>query len=511
MTDLRRASPLGGIPCTVLAPLITACATAVETGASSGEHAATARPNVVVLYTDDQGYGDCSSLWPEARVATPHLDSLAREGLTFTDGHSAGSVCTPSRYALLTGRYAWRDHPRGVAGADGPGWFEDGRATLASLLREHGYRTAHFGKWHLGFEVPGTRGDRDWSLPVTDGPLQKGFETFYGLPASMNFGVLTWFDGDRATRPASLWTRKKFPPSEITVAPRAYRMAPPYDERPQSGKDVEVAPDFVDEEALAILTSKAVAWLEKLAHDPEPFFLYVALTSPHLPHCTAPEFRGRSQCGNYGDFLLETDHRIGEILDALDRTGAAGDTLVLVSSDNGPENNYHDWRRLYDHRCSGPFRGGKRDVYEGGHRVPLIVRWPGVVAAGTRCASTVGQVDLFATVAELLGARPREGQAEDSVSFLPALRGEPWSRGEPLVHRSGAWAALRQADWKLIRRPDGALELYDLGRDPGEGSDLAADNSELARELERELNRRLSDSTGRDPSASTSAPARPAR
>ena len=294
-----------------------------------------ARPNIVILYTDDQGYGDCSATNPDARFRTPHMDRLAREGMVFTDGHSAGSVCTPSRYALLTGRYAWRlPNGGGVVGADVDGLIEDGQLTLASLLRAHGYDTAVIGKWHLGIQIPGTKGDRDWSLPITDGPLQKGFDEFYGLPASMNFGVLTWIDGARVTEPASLWTRKKFPDAEITTKPLDYRMAPPFDaERIEKG-DVEVAPDFVDEHALRIIAERSVDYIESRSE--RPFFLYVAFTSPHLPHCTAPEFRGTSGMGNYGDFVVETDHRVGQILDALDRAGIADETLVLLTWDNGP-------------------------------------------------------------------------------------------------------------------------------------------------------------------------------
>ena len=305
------------------------------------ERTAPRKPHVLVLYTDDQGYGDCSALWAQARFETPHMDRLASEGMLFTDAHSAGSVCTPSRHALLTGQYAWRTGSRGVLGADGPGLIADGQLTLASLLRSEGYTTACFGKWHLGLQVPGTKGERDWSLPVTDGPLDKGFDRFFGLPASMNFGVLTWFDGRYAVAPASAWTRKKFPPAEITTRPLDYRMAPPYEDERQSAGDIEVAPDFVDEEALSIITEQTVSFLQEVAAvrgtpDEQPSFTYVAFTAPHLPHCTAAEFRGRSGMGNYGDFLLETDHRIGQILEALDETGLADETLVVLSSDNGP-------------------------------------------------------------------------------------------------------------------------------------------------------------------------------
>jgi len=447
-------------------------------------------PNVVLLYTDDQGYGDCSALNPEAKFRTPNMDRIAREGMTFTDGHSAGSVCTPSRYALLTGRYAWRTRlKRGVFGADADCLIEDGRVTLATVLAGRGYATAIFGKWHLGLQIPGQKGDRDWSQPVTDGPLQKGFQTFYGIPASMNFGVLTWFDGAYATEPATLWTRKKFPVAEIETAPLDYRMAPPFDEKRVKKGDVEVAPGFVDSAALSIVTEHAVAYIAEKARSQRPFFLYVPFTSPHLPHCTAPEFRGKSGMGNYGDFMLETDHRIGEILDALDRGGLADDTLVVLTSDNGPENNYRDWIRLYDHHASGGFRGGKRDLYEGGHRVPFLVRWPRVIEAGTTSDEPVCQTDLLATLAEIVGVELGNDAAEDSISLLPALRstsdGSPF-RG-PIVHQSGSGHfGLRDGRWKLVARKPaqgGGFELYDLAVDPREETDVSDSKPEVVARL----------------------------
>jgi arylsulfatase A len=452
------------------------------------------RPNIVILYTDDQGYGDCSALNPQARFATPNMDRIAREGLSFVDGHSAGAVCTPSRYALLTGRYAWRTESRGtIMGADADGLIEAGRTTIASLLRDRGYRTALFGKWHLGLQIPGTTGARDWSAAVTDGPLQKGFETFYGLPASMNFGCLTWFDGDRATAPATRWTRKKFPPAEITTQPLDYRMAPPYDEQRQTDRDVEVAPGFADVDALRIITERTIDYIEARAG--VPFFVYVAFTSPHLPHCTAPEFRGTSEMGNYGDFMLETDHRVGQILETLDRLDLARDTLVILTSDNGPENNYKDWSRLYGHESNGGFRGGKRDVYEGGHRVPFLLRWPAVIDPGRTSSETVGQVDLLATIADVIGAPLEPGQAEDSCSFLPVLRGEsiPDRWREPLMHHGRGQFAIRDGRWKLVfGRNSGdrgalgqAAELFDLAADPGEATSVLSDHPGIVEQLQR--------------------------
>lgn len=468
------------------------CATGSRGVASHGDRSR--RPNILVIYTDDQGYGDCGALNPEAKFETPNIDRLAREGLTLTDGHSAGSVCTPSRYGLLTGRYPWRTSlGGGVLGADAPCMIESSQTTLATLTRSQGYATAIFGKWHLGMEIDGKKGKRDWSAPVLDGPLQKGFDTFYGLPASMNYGVLTWFDGDRATEPASLWTRKKWPDAEIVTTPLDYRMAPPFDDEPIAKSDIEVAPGFEDVDALRITVEHAVEYIEDNAD--RPFFVYVALTSPHLPHCTAPEFRGRSTMGNYGDFMLETDHRVGEILATLDRLDLARDTLVVLTSDNGPENNYKDWQRLYGHASNGGFRGGKRDVYEGGHRVPFFVRWPRMIEANRVSDDLVGQVDLLATIADVVGANLPEGQGEDSVSFMHLLSDAPPAPAarEWLVNFGRNRYAVRYGRWKLIFAPNKAnkralgapRELYDLELDPSESVNVLDEHPSVVEEIQR--------------------------
>ncbi|MEM1448702.1 MAG: arylsulfatase [Planctomycetota bacterium] len=462
---------------------------------------APARPNLVVIYADDMGYGDCGALNPDARFATPHLDRLAGESMVFLDAHSTGSVCTPSRYGLLTGQYAWRTGRGGVVGADADALIAADRVTLPRLLQDVGYRTAVIGKWHLGMQIPGTKGDRDWSVPVLDGPTSRGFDVFYGIPASMNFGVLTWYDGDRATAPASKWTRKKFPPSEIETGPKAYRMAPPYDDERQGKGDVEVAPGFVDEEALGIIADKAEEFLAAHAADSpgEPFFLYVPLTSPHLPHCAAEEFRGTSAMGAYGDFMRETDHRVGQVLVALEQHGLAENTIVVFSSDNGPERNYSDWERRYGHRCAGPFRGGKRDLYEGGHRVPFFVRWPGVVAPGSTCDEPVSQADLLATLADVLDVELPRDSGEDSFSLVPALRGDALDaplRGPIVHHGGGKKYALRDGRWKLILAP--RLELYDLDADPGETTDLAEQRPEVVERLRRAAERLMEGDRSRD-------------
>lgn len=458
------------------------------------------RPNVIVIYTDDQGHGDASCLNEDSGVTTPNLDRLAREGLTFTDGHSSDTVCTPSRYGLLTGRYSWRTElKRGVFGAERPCLIEDDRMTLASLLKEYGYATAMVGKWHLGMEFPGTRKDRDWTQPVRDMPLDKGFDYFFGIPASMNYGILAWFEGRHAAVPPTRYTQKK--PNQLAISD--YRIKPPYQPtvRDVGGTDptgktkgkLEVAPDFVDSECLTRFTDKAIEWITgraEAARGGKPFFLYLPYTSPHKPVIPIERFRGRSQVGAYGDFLLETDWHVGRILDLLDREGLAENTLVLFTSDNGPENTWKTRLESYGHDSSGIYREGKRSIYEGGHRVPFLVRWPAEVSAGAVSTRPVCQTDLLATLADLIGAELPPDAGEDSTSFAPVLLGEtPSGDRPPMIHHSARGRfAIRDRKWKLVmetRRQK--RELYDLSRDPAEQRNVIDAHRQIAQRLTEKI------------------------
>ena len=461
---------------------------------------ARSRPNIVVIYTDDQGYGDVRALNPDAKFETPHLDRIAAEGVAFTNAHSADSVCTPSRYALLTGRYAWRTRrKRGVLGAEAPCLIADGRMTLASMLRATGYRTAIVGKWHLGMDFPGKRGARDWSMRIEDMPLDKGFDYFFGIPASLNFGVLAWFEGRYAAVPPTRWTRKK--PNTRHVD---YRIMPPYAESLESlaqstGRrgGFEVAPDFVDNECLTRFTDRAVDWLLGRAGGEageQPFFLYLALTSPHYPVCPLPEYHGRGAAGAYGEFVIETDHHVGRILRTLEEAGLDQDTLVLVTSDNGPEKSWDGRLAEFDHDSRGGFRGGKRSVYEGGHRVPFLVRWPnGIREPGRRFDGLVGQVDLLATLAEVVGAELPEDAGEDSESFASVLSDpESSHRRQPLVNHGngrGTRYAITEGRYKLVLpSPTQPAELYDLATDRTESRNVAADHPDIVAALTGKMN-----------------------
>jgi arylsulfatase A len=447
--------------------------------------AAEPRPNILVIYTDDQGFGDASCYNPQSKIQTPNLDKLAAGGMRFTDAHCSDSVCTPSRYSLLTGRYSWRTTlKRGVFGAEQPCLIADGRMTLASLCRDHGYATAMVGKWHLGMDFPGDEGARDWSQPVKDMPLDKGFDYFFGIPASLNYGVLAWFEGRFAKVPPTVFTKKK--PNQLN--PGDYRIMPPYEPK-LTGNLMEVAPDFVDAQCLTRFTDKAIEYIHGRAKatDGNPFFLYLAYTSPHLPVIPLEQFRGKSGCGAYGDFMMETDWHIGRVMEALEAAGITRNTLIVFSSDNGPENPWRKRIKQHQHYSSGPYRDGKRSIYEGGHRVPFIVRWPEVVKPGSVWDGVVCQSDLLATFADILGTKLPDNAGEDSVSFHGALTGKAGSKDRlPVIHHSSKGRfAVREGKWKLIMEHASApqRELYDLDADPGERTNIIAQHADIASRL----------------------------
>ncbi len=461
-------------------------------------------PNVVLIYTDDQGYGDAANLNPDCKFATPNLDRLAREGLAFTDAHCSDTVCTPSRYGLLTGRYAWRTRlKKGVMGAEGKCLIEDGRLTLPGMLKQKGYATAMVGKWHLGVDFPGeSHQDRDWTQPVRDMPLDKGFDYFFGVPASLNYGVLAWFDGRYAKVPPTVFTAKK--PNQRHPD---YRIMPPYQqsaaatEKVLGKRGMEVAPDFIDNQCLTRFTKQAITWMQgHHKKTPEqPFFLYLPYTSPHYPVCPLPEFHGQGKAGGYGEFMIETDHHVGEILDYLDEADLAENTIVIYTSDNGPEKSWVQRSEQFKHNSNFIYRGGKRSIYEGGHRVPFYVRWPaGVVSAGRKASRRVCQTDLLATLAEIVDFELPDSAAEDSQSFAGFLKTAPIAQQTsevvdqprfPMIHHAANGRfAIRAGTLKLVM-PHGKLqaELYDLADDPSETKDLAAAHPEQVKQLTKKI------------------------
>lgn len=464
-------------------------------------------PNIVLILADDLGYGDVGAFNPEGRIPTPHFDRLAREGVRFTDAHTPSAVCTPTRYGLLTGRYPWRTRmTRGVLWGNGDALIEPGRATLASYLKKKGYHTAVVGKWHLGLgwaARPGMTPDRttnndkgpvdwiDYTQPVTDGPTHHGFDEFFGIPASLDMRDYVYLEGDKVVEPPTVHLDGI--PSTL---PGFYRPG-------------RAGASFRPEKVLDDLTARAVRYVQERARGGEPFFLYLPLTSPHTPVLPTSTFAGRTGLGPYADFVVETDAAIGEVLKALDETGAARNTLVIATSDNGPAPiaNMIEDLRAKGHDSAGGWRGAKQDLYEGGHRVPFVVRWPGTVPPGTSSAAMVGLIDVFATIADALGEQPPSGASEDGVSFLPVLRQPkaPFDRGRPLVMQSGNGSlAIREGRWKLLAAPgSGGLsaprpgsaeekglppeQLYDLERDPRERTNLSLQHPEIVGRLKEAL------------------------
>ena len=458
--------------------------------------AAPARPNIVFILADDLGWGDPRCNNSESKVPTPHMDRLAAQGVRFTDAHSGAAVCTPTRYGIVTGRYSWRTSlKRGVLNGYSAPLVEPGRATVASLLRAQGYRTGCVGKWHLGWDWarkdpnrPAAEKNIDFAKPIARGPLAVGFDYYFGISASLDMAPYVYVENDRVTRLPTAHQEKWG-----IVRPGAK------------------APDFDFFEVLPTLTRKATGFLDEHAahHAGRPFFLYFPLTAPHTPVVPAKAFTGRSQAGEYGDFVAQVDGAIGEIVQALDRLGQADNTLLIVTSDNGSANQP---MTEYDHRPNGPWRGRKSTIWEGGHREPFLARWPGRIAAGTTSDELVGLMDLTATCAAVAGAQLPPDAAEDSHNILPALLGEQRDRPirEALVHHSGdGMFAIRQGQWKLVlgrgsggwdgkgQPSDPEGQLYDMRDDPAETTNLYERHPEVVARLTALLEKYQRDSRSR--------------
>jgi len=479
--------PVGRALAACLGWWIAAAAGGTATGGSL-------RPNVIVILADDLGYGDVACYGQHrGKIPTPRIDALAAQGLRFTDGHSSAAACSPSRYSLLTGRYAWRTRLQGgIVGLWEPPAIAPDRLTVAGLAARAGYHTACVGKWHLGWDWPIAPEDaplfrglggpypggavvteptaahlaawqRTFTRPIQGGPTARGFAEYFGVDVP-NWPPFCFIENDRTRGlPSAV-----LPPDEI-AALRATAQGP-------------ALPEWQLDAILPALTERACRVITDQARRRQPFLLYVALTSPHTPLAVTKEWQGRSGLGvAYADFVMQTDAAVGAILDAVEAAGCAHNTLVLFTSDNGCETEVGlDRLRSQGHFPSGPYRGYKRDAWEGGHRVPFIVRWPALVAPGTVCDRTVCSIDLLATLAELLGIDLPPTAGEDSVSLLPLLRGADGPAREALVHQAYSGVlAIRSGRWKLIFGPGSGPpagtrpQLYDLEADPGETRDLA--------------------------------------
>ena len=442
------------------------------------------RPNIIVILADDLGYGDPRVYNADSRVPTPSLDELARAGMRFTDAHAPSSICTPTRYGLLTGRYAWRTPLEGVLRGYSPSLIESGRITIASMLRQRGYATAGIGKWHLGL---GDEAETDYSKPFTSGPRTAGFDYYFGIPASLDMPPYVFIENDH-----------------VLDAPTEHIEAGATRTSGGDGRWLAgaIAPGFKHQEVLSTLTRKAVAYLEERAtsEDAQPFFLYLPLSAPHKPWIPDDEFIGSSGAGYYGDFVAQVDASVSSVMDALRRNGLEENTLVVFTSDNGAR-----WEQelieQYSHRANGPLRGQKTEIWEGGHRVPFIASWPGRVPANSTTDALIGLTDLIATFADLTDFELTGDVAEDSMSFLDVLMGREnvRPRKDLIMHSSLDLLAIREGKWKLIEAagsgghgwiPDTGApgQLYDLDSDPAEQENLFSEHPEIVARLQQLLN-----------------------
>ena len=477
-------------------------------------------PNIVLIYVDDLGFGDVGA-YGATEVKTPNIDRIAAEGCRFTDGHCPSATCTPSRYAMLTGEYAFRQDGTGIARGDAPAIIDPGRETVASVLKRAGYSTGVVGKWHLGLGNKAQNGPKmDWNGKIAPGPLEIGFDYCFLMPAT----------GDRVP---CVYVEDHGVVDLDPNDPIQVSFGKPIGDRPTGKDHPELlkmkwhhghnnsiingisrigymkggkAAEWIDEDIADVFSKQAVEWIEQQAKTDEPFFLFFSLHDIHVPRVPHSRFVGSSGLGPRGDVIVETDFQTGEILKALDRLNLTDDTLVIFSSDNGPVLNdgYYDdaVEKLGSHDPNGPWRGGKYSAFEAGTRVPFITRWPDHIKAGSTSDALVGQVDLMASMAELTGQRYDESTAPDTLNQLGAWLGKDETGRTELVEHAKV-LSLRVGDWKYIAPGKGpkknqntntelgndtAGQLYNLADDPGETTNLVKSNQAKAKELADRLN-----------------------
>lgn len=446
--------------------------------AVAAARAAPVQPNIVFILADDLGYGDLRCYNPRSKALTVNTDRFAAQGVRFTDAHSPSAVCTPTRYGILTGRYCWRSSLKtGVLDGYSPALIEPGRLTVPALLKQRGYATAGFGKWHLGLGA-GTRTDYTGSLHP--GPLDVGFDTYFGIPASLDMPPYVWIENDRV---------QAQPTNHIDGVRR---------ERGIFWREGPIAPGFRHEDVLPTLTRRACDYLRNARN---PFFLYLPLTSPHTPWLPSAPFYNKSAAGPYGAFVTQTDDAIGHVLRAIDDAGLTRDTLVFITSDNGAHWLPDEIRR-WNHHANGDLRGQKADIWDGGHRIPFLARWPNKIRPGTDVDETICLTDLMATLADLLAAPLPANSAEDSFSILPLLLGRDIGNPvrEATIHHSMAGLfSVRQGPWKFIdglgsggftdprvyaaKPGEPAGGLYHLLADPAEKNNLYLQRPDIVRQM----------------------------
>jgi arylsulfatase A len=475
-------------------------------------------PNIIYILADDLGYGDVSIYNSDSKIQTPNIDKLANEGMRFTDAQSPSSVCTPTRYGILTGRYCWRSElPRGVLRGYGESLLEKDRITIASLLKDQDYTTGVVGKWHLGLDwelksefidslgnssvirnqngmITHMNGDWvDFTKEPIDGPLDHGFDYSYILPASLDMEPYCYLENDILTALPNEHTEGNDLDTDSYATGAFWRPG-----RIAKGFDFyDVLPRFVE---------KAKNFVASHANDEKPFFLYLPLAAPHSPWVPKKEYDGSSGAGQYGDFVQMVDAQVGNFLKGLEELGITDNTIVIFTSDNGPFWK-PDYIERFDHRAASMYRGMKADTYEGGHRIPFIVRWPGKVEAGSSSNYKTTLTNLIATSAEIVGVNLNGNTGEDSQSILPILLNDEKNVEVeiPIIHHSSkGHFAIRKGDWKLIeKRGSGGFsipvtiepkegepigQLYNLATDPSEKNNIYTENPKVVDALLLELN-----------------------
>ncbi|MBO9561559.1 MAG: sulfatase-like hydrolase/transferase [Niastella sp.] len=463
--------------------------------------AAADKPNIIYILTDDMGYGDLSCLNKESKITTPVMDKLAKEGVVFTDAHSNSAVCTPTRYGILTGRYAFRSSlKKGVLNGYSPALIEPGRVTVASFLKDNGYQTACIGKWHLGLgwqrtdpsrpifnnsKSPDTADNVNYALPLTDGPANHGFDYSYILPASLDMNPYCYVENNKTVNAPTAFTPGKS--SERGVFWRGGNMSPDFD-------FFKVLPHFID---------KSVTYINEhsTAKKGSPFFLYLPLPAPHTPWMPVAEYEKASKAGKYGDYVAEVDKMIGKVVAALEKNGLAENTLIIVTSDNGSDWKPEDIEKT-QHHANYIYKGRKADIYESGHRIPFIARWPAKIPAGSVSSQTMCTTDLLGTVAAIVNKPLPAHAGEDSYNMLDAFV-KPASNKpirEATIHHSiDGFFAIRKGNWKLTTQlgsggfstpkviepqpGEAPGTLYDLSKDPTEQNNVYKEHPEVVKEL----------------------------
>ena len=446
------------------------------------------KPNIVFIFADDMGYGDVSALNENSKIQTTNIDRIASEGVTFTDAHSSSSVSTPSRYSLLTGRYNWRsDLKSGVLMGYNKALISPDRRTIASVLRDQGYQTACIGKWHLGWDwnnIEAGKDSVDFSKPITNGPTTRGFDYFYGIIASLDMAPYVYVENDM---PTALPDRET-----VNDGMKYWRKGP-------------TASDFDHEQTLPNFINRAVDYIHDKSKEDKPFYLYLPLPAPHTPILPIKEYQGKSGLNPYGDFVLMVDEMVGKVMKALKEAGVEENTIIVFSTDNGcsPRGKF-DEHQTKGHYPSYIYRGHKADLFDGGHRIPCVVRWPARVKPHV-VDQTVCLTDFFATFAAVADYQLRDSEGEDSYNILPLLLNEKEGEviREATVHHSiNGDFTIRKGEWKLLLSPGSggwsfpkpgtddeviktlpSVQLYNMQSDPAEKNNVYAEHPEVVKEL----------------------------